>query len=132
MAIRLSRRKIAEYIATQAIAGGSLKDLAKSLAAFLVDTQRTSEIELIIRDVEYQLAERGVVLASVMSTAGLSEATRKAVVTMVTKETSAKTVELKQFIDPDVIGGIRVDIPGRQLDATISRRLSLLTTNNKK
>jgi F-type H+-transporting ATPase subunit delta len=132
MAVRLSRRKIAEYIATQVTKGGSMKELATSLAAFLIDTRRTTEIELIIRDIQFQLAECGVVLASVVSADALSDATRTAIIDMVTKQTTAKTVELNQFIDPTVLGGVRIDIPGRQLDATIFRRLSLLTTNNKK
>jgi len=132
MAVRLSRRKIAEYIASQVADGGSIKELASSLAAFLVDTRRTTEIELIIRDIQFQLAERGVVLASVVSADALSAATRTAIIDMVKEQTAAKTVELNQFIDPAVLGGVRIDIPGRQLDATIFRRLSLLTTNNKK
>ena len=132
MAVRLSRRKIAEYIASQVADGGSIKELATNLAAFLVDTRRTTEIELIIRDIQFQLAERGVVLASVVSADALSAATRTAIIDMVKEQTAAKTVELNQFIDPAVLGGVRIDIPGRQLDATIFRRLSLLTTNNKK
>jgi len=132
MAVRLSRRKIAEYIASQVADGGSIKELATNLAAFLVDTRRTTEIELIIRDIQFQLAERGVVLASVVSADALSAATRTAIIDMVKEQTAAKTVELNQFIDPAVNGGVRIDIHGRQLDATIFRRLSLLTTNNKK
>lgn len=132
MAVRLSRRKIAEYIAAQVTEGGSIKELATSLAAFLIDTRRTTEIELIIRDIQFQLAERGVVLASVVSVEKLSDVTKKAIIDMVKERTTAKTVELNQFVDPSVLGGVRIDIPGRQLDATIFRRLSLLTTNNKK
>jgi F-type H+-transporting ATPase subunit delta len=131
MATRLSRRKITEYVAAQLATGVSVQETATSLAAFLIDTRRTGEVELIIRDIEYQLAERGIVLASVVSAYELSDATKTAITSMIETATHAKTIELEQRIDPSVLGGVRIDIPGRQLDGTISRRLSQLTTTKE-
>lgn len=131
MSTRLSRRKITEYAASQIISGADVGTITSQLAAFLIDSRRTGEADLIIRDIEYQLAERGLVLASVVSAYALSKATAQAITKMVKNTAHAKTVELQQFIDPSVLGGVRIDIPGRQLDGTVSRRLSLLTTNEK-
>lgn len=131
MATRLSRRKITEYVAAQLATGVSVQETATSLAAFLIDTRRIGEVALIVRDIEYQLAERGIVLASVVSAYELSGATKAAITSMIETATHAKTIELEQRIDPSVLGGVRIDIPGRQLDGTISRRLSQLTTTKE-
>ena len=50
MAIRLSRRKIASFYADEILAGRA--DVTKRLAAFLLDTRRTRELPLIVRDIE--------------------------------------------------------------------------------
>jgi F0F1-type ATP synthase delta subunit len=130
MAVRLSRRKITEYIADSLVAGASEKDIVTSLAAYLIDSRRTSEIELIIRDLDYQLSVRGIVLANVSSAYTLSEETKKAIIAMLKDATGATSIELEEHVTPAVLGGVRIDIPGSQIDGTIARRLNLLTTNN--
>jgi len=132
MAIRLSRRKIAGYIADQAVSGVDANNLVQLLAAFLVDSRRVGELTLIIRDIEYQLAERGFVLASVVSAHKLSADTQQSIIDMVSSQTGSKSVQLQQFVDPNVIGGFKVDLPGRQLDSTIAHKLTQLRTNYKK
>lgn len=130
MPVRLSRRKITEYVADQIVAGAHQKDIVTSLAALLIDTGRVSELELIVRDIDYQLSVRGIVLATVISAYALGDVTKKAIRSMITDATGATTIELEEHIDPSVLGGVRIDIPGRQRDDTITRRLHLLTTNN--
>jgi F-type H+-transporting ATPase subunit delta len=132
MAQRLSRRKITGYIAQQLVAGVQAKHLVLQLAALLIDTKRTNEVGLIVRDVEYELTKRGVVLAQVTSVFDLTEETKRAVTKLITDQTGAHQVYLRQFLDPDVLGGVKVDLPGLQLDATIARRLTTLRTNYKK
>lgn len=131
MAIRLSRRKITSYVAEQ-LATGNTKQVVKQLAAFLIDNRRTKELELIVRDVEYELAKRGIVLALITSAHELTTATRTAINTLIKDQTGAKTIQLQQFIDPSVLGGVKVDIPGQQIDTTIAHRLTTLRTNVKK
>lgn len=132
MALRLSRRKITSHIAEQLVAGVDADKLVVQLAALLIDTKRTNEVGLIVRDVEYELTKRGVVLAQVTSVFDLTEATNKAVVKLITDKTGAHQVHLRHVLDPDVLGGIKVDLPGLQLDTTIARRLTTLRTNYKK
>lgn len=132
MATRLSRRKLTGHIADQLVAGIKSDQPVQQLAAFLVDHKRTNELDLIIRDIEYGLSERGIVLAKVTSAFDLTEATRQAVTELVQNHTDARQVQLHQYIDRDVLGGVKIDLPGSQLDATIARRLTLLRTNHKK
>jgi F-type H+-transporting ATPase subunit delta len=131
MAIRVSRRKISNYVADQLAGGQESKKLIQELAAFLIDTRRTKELELVVRDIEYELKNRGIVIASVLSAHDLTTATKDAIAKLIKDQTNAKNVELQQSIDPTVLGGVKIDLPGQQLDMTIARRLTLLRTNVK-
>ena len=129
---RLSRRSIAEYIATGLIKGDSKKDLFDSLAAFLIDTRRTKELDLIVKDIEYYLAENGVVRTTIVSANELSAETKKALEAFVKKETHATQVSLSSMVEPAVLGGVKISIPGREVDQTIARQLTVLKTRFKK
>ncbi|MBC7942932.1 F0F1 ATP synthase subunit delta [Candidatus Saccharibacteria bacterium] len=132
MTMRLSRRKITSYIAQQLVNGVEAEQLVLKLASFLVYNGRTNELGLIVRDIEYELSKRGVALARVTSAFDLTEATSDAVTKLIKDQTGAHQVYLHQFIDPDVLGGVRIDLPGLQLNSTIARRLTTLRTNYKK
>ncbi len=129
---RLSRRKITSYIADQLTSGHDSTHLVMELAAFLIDTKRTNELDLVIRDIEYELKNRGIVLAHITSAFDLTSATQAAISKLIKDQTGAKEIELQKFIDPDAIGGVKIDIPGMQLDSTIARRLTTLRMNVKK
>ena len=132
MAARLSRRKITSYLAEQMVAGTPVGQLVLQLAAYLIETKRTSEVGLIVRDIEYELSSRGIVLAQVTSALDLATATEAAVTKLIKDTTGASKVNLRKFIDPEVLGGVKIDLPGLQLDTTIARRLTTLRTNYKK
>jgi len=128
---KLSRRAIATYVAEQLTAGDS-KKVVLQLAAYLVDTRRTKELSLIIRDIQFYLSEAGAVSGVVTTASELTAETKKAVEKYIKEQTGAKTVALDSLIDPSVIGGVKVSIPGRELDATVSRSLTVLKTRFKK
>ena len=122
MPARLSRRKIARYAAEQLTAGVATKDVTRQLAAFLVDTGRMPEYELLVRDIEAELADHGVVVADVTSARPLEAGLKQEVARLV----GAKSVQIRQSVDPAVLGGIRVDIPGKRFDGTIRHKLTAL------
>ena len=132
MARKLSRRAIAEHIATQLLAGDSQAKLLDQLAAYLIESRRTKELSLMVRDIQYYLAEKGHVTGIITSASALTEATQKAIETYALTETGAKHVHLDATTDPSVIGGIKLSLPGKELDTTISRKLTLLKTRYKK
>ena len=129
---RLSRRSMAEYVANGLAEGKSKKLLLQQLAAYLIDTRRTSELELIIRDIEFSLAEKGIVQASIVSAFDLSAETKKALEAFVKTKTKATQVSLSNMVDPSVLGGVKITIPGRELDQTVARQLTVLKTRFKK
>jgi F-type H+-transporting ATPase subunit delta len=122
MASRLSRRKIAAYSADKLLSGISVSDVVKEVAAYLVDTRRTRELELLIRDIEEALATRGIIVGDVTSAYPLG-ATLKA---EIAKLVGGKSLQLRETIDSTVLGGVRVNIPGKRFDGTIQRKLSAL------
>lgn len=132
MARKLSRRAIAEHIAERLLAGDSQEKLTKQVAAYLIENRRTKELSLMVRDIQYYLAEKGHVAGTVTAAAELSEATQKAIQSFTQSETGATKVHLDTIVDPTVLGGIRLSIPGKELDTTISRKITLLKTRYKK
>jgi F0F1-type ATP synthase delta subunit len=132
MSGRLSRRAVAEYIATGLIEGQSKKKLLQQLAGYLVDAKRTSELELIIRDIEFSLSEKGIVQASIVSAFDLTAETKEALEAFVKTKTNATHVSLSNMVDPAVLGGVKIVTPGRELDQTVARQLTVLKTRFKK
>ena len=61
MAEKLSRRKIADYAAEQLQAGNN--EVLREIAAYLIESKRQSEADLLVRDIELQLANRGDMIA---------------------------------------------------------------------
>lgn len=123
MAARLSRRKIAAHYADELVAG---RNIMKSLAAFLTESRRTREYELIVRDIEAALAERGVLVADVATSQVLSSSARKAVENYLAQATGAKTIQMRESVDETLLGGVKAAVPGRELDATLRHRLNQL------
>jgi F-type H+-transporting ATPase subunit delta len=122
MATRLSRRKIAEFAADELLKGTPKKKVLAQVAAYLVTSGRTRELELLVRDIEDMLADRGVVVADVTTTHTLTQATK----TEIHKLVGAKSLQIRELIDESVLGGVRVDVPGRRFDGTILRKLTAL------
>lgn len=132
MARKLSRRQIALYIATQLHKGAAMKQVINQLAAYLVDTRRTSELELIVRDIQFYLSKEGVVSGTVTSAHELNAATLKAIEVFTKDRTGAKTVSLDTQVDASLLGGVKLEIPGHELDTTAARKLTILKTRYKK
>lgn len=132
MVRKLSRRAIAEHIADRLLAGDAQEKLINQLAAHLIESRRTNEVSLMVRDIQYYLAQKGHVTGTVTSAFDLTEATQKTLEAFVKSETGAAHVQLDAAVDPTVLGGIRLSLPGKELDTTISRKITLLKTRYKK
>lgn len=120
---KLSRRKIASVWADELAAG---RDITEKVAAYLVDARRTDEASLIVRDTEAALAERGIVVADVTAATPLTATTRQALEKFLAATMDAQRVVSREQVDPQMLGGVRVDAAGQQLDATLRTRLNQL------
>jgi len=122
MAVRLSRRKIAEFAVERLLSGTLAKDALLPVAAYLVSVRRAREGGLIVREIEAILAERGHVVADVVTAHPLTEQMQQAVQRLA----GADDVHIRATIDPAVLGGLLVQLPGKRLDGTIRHKLTLL------
>lgn len=124
----LSRRKLAQHAVTRLKKGDAKAAVLKELAAYLVESKRTKEAELVVRDIERQLAVEGTVIGTVVSARKLTKSALGDVETLIRHHYGeTATVVLRERIDPSLIGGIRLELPDRQLDASVKAKLEKLT-----
>lgn len=128
---RLSRRKLATYVAGLVL-DNKTEQAVQELAAFLVETRRTKELELIVRDVEVIMASKGVVVGTVTTAFELTDAAKKAIEAHVATQLGASSVSLAPIVDQSVIGGSKVRVPGHESDQTVAHKLTVLKTRFKK
>lgn len=124
----LSRRKLAGNIAARLAGGESQKTVLKELAAFLIDTGRKKEAGLIVRDVEAMLVDTGTAVGTVVSARPLNGDSLKTIESFIKQSNSRiKNVVLREQVDESLIGGVRIELPGKQLDASVKAKLEKLT-----
>jgi len=124
MAGTISRRKLAAHVADELLAGNT--KAVDELAAYLVTERRTKEAELLVRDIETALAQRGEVVADVVAARTLTPEARTALKNLVAHASGATNVTLRESIDPSVIGGARVATPSMLFDGTVASKLEKL------
>lgn len=128
MASRISRRKLAEYVADNLVA--NKPEVIRELAAYLLQTKRTRELELIVRDIENELKNQGVIVADVVSAYPLSETVRKEITQFIasTSKLDIKKTEvhLRESVDGELLGGVRIATPGELFDGTIRHKINAL------
>lgn len=132
MARTLSRRSVVAFIADELLNEADSRAVYRQLAAYLMDTRRTKEVDLFVRDIVHELSLRGHVAGTVTSAFELSRATKQALEVYTKAATDAQEVHLDEVVDPQVLGGVKLSLPGKELDATVSRQLLTLRTRYKK
>ncbi len=119
MASKLSRRKIAEYVAARVVDGKIPETVMQELAAYLVESRRTREAGLFARAIEEALLENGVAVVTVTAARPLDGELRSAI----SDHISATEVHLREVVDPSVLGGVRLQTADAAYDGTIVHKL---------
>ncbi len=122
--MKLTRRELADYAAAELVAGN--KKVVDELAAYLVQSGRTREANLVVRDIESALARKGVVVAHVATAHTLDESTRKSLRQLLQQAFSADTLHLQETVKPELLGGVKVAVADKELDSTARRILNQL------
>lgn len=124
----LSRRKLAMRAVSRLKAGDDKRAVLRELAAYLIDSSRTREAGLVVRDIESRLAFEGTVVGTVVSARALTAQALKDVEALIKHHYGgASQVVLRERVDESLIGGIRLELPGQQLDASVKAKLEKLT-----
>jgi ATP synthase F1, delta subunit len=142
---RTLRRKLARHAAERLLKGDVT--VIDELAALIVHERREREVDLLVQDIEVELAERGMIVATVESATPLDEATKDAVKRLLSSnsgmesltsvegrsaaqapevDTSGRSVNvlLRESIDQALIGGFKLRTPTATLDATVLKKLN--------
>ena len=122
----VSRRKLAKYAAEQILAGNDA--VLEEIAGLLIYEKHEREVDLLVRDIEAELAEGGEIVASVESARALDDNIRRKIEQFLAAVASGKNskpkVSLRESIDPTLIGGFKLRTPTATLDATVSKKLN--------
>jgi len=106
--------------------GGKMPDgYAKEIAAYLLDEGRTGELSSLLRSVQEDWAQDGLIEATITSAFDITDSTKADIETEIRKiYPSAKKIRLIAEHDPSLIGGVRISTANNQMDLTISSKLS--------
>ena len=120
MPARTSRCKLARYVAERLLDNDT--KVMDEVAALLSHENRQREVDLLVRDIQAELAERGLTVATVESARALTDEARSAIMTLLKKPQTV--VQLSEVVRPELIGGFKLRTPTATLDATIAKKLN--------
>lgn len=121
----MSRQRLATYIADQATTPAAAKRVAKEVAALLLHDNTTAQLDSLLRDVRKVRAERGSIDVTAVSAHPLSDQVVRDLQIIIKGEfPTAKHINISTRIEPDVVGGVRLEMPDEQMDLTIRSKLA--------
>lgn len=126
-----SNGKIARALLSELRSGKDIKQVTKSLAAYLTQERRLSDAGAVVRELERLLLnEEGRLYVHSTTAFPLSEQQKTEISQMFAKASRAKDIIIQESIDKDVIGGVRLQTADHQLDLTVQRQLQRLKHAN--
>lgn len=101
------------------------KNLTNVVAAYLVHNRRSGDLDAVMRDVTYLREQRdNVTEVTATSAFKLDETARKNIKKVLGKD----KLIINEVVDPEVLGGVRLETSELQLDLTVRNRLNQLKT----
>ena len=122
----LSRRDVARYAARQLVAGDDIAVLVQQVSSYVIATKSQRTIELLVADIERCIADEYSHLSlSIESAYELSDALKKEVAGAFGEY---KSYEIKNSINPDLIGGVIAKTADQTLDTSTIGYIKKLKT----
>jgi F0F1-type ATP synthase delta subunit len=124
---KVSRRILARTVTQELLAGKSVTQVSQQLAAYLLTHRMTDQIDRLLLDIAAELQETtGHATATVTTVFKPTEQNLDTLRHSLKHLIDAREVELKLREDTSLVGGMIVTLPGRELDASVRRKLRLL------
>lgn len=124
---KISRRLVVNSLIDMLEAGRSEKEVAETLAAYLIENRQTRDLKLYLRDLELATENRfDLTTVYVASARKLTPKTRKEVEQLVKTARNVKNVEMVESIDESLVGGIVVKTADAELDGSVRTKLRKL------
>ena len=128
MTAKYSRTRLADYAVDELNSNSKSKNLAKLLAAYLIDNHRTDDINSLARDILQIRADKtGTVEVTAIVAHDIDNDTRSEIKEMIRAvQPNVKKVIINQQVDSSAIGGIRLELANALLNSTVDARLAAL------
>ncbi len=124
----VKRTDLAVAIAKMVANSKDQSALAKQIASYLVSHHQTKDLDTIMRDVMTARAKDGIVEAQITTAFPLSPAVKAQVEKLLKQEyPTAKQLVYQHSQRPEVLSGIKIQTPDKQLDETARGKLDQLT-----
>jgi F0F1-type ATP synthase delta subunit len=120
----ISRRSLARYGTDQLLAGAPLDQVAKQLAAALLQSKRDKQVDLLISDIAGELEDRGkLASATVTSATPLTDHLKTELIKFIKSSTQVEHTALNEKVDKSVLGGVQIETARHSWDKTAKRAL---------
>ncbi|HUC88180.1 MAG TPA: F0F1 ATP synthase subunit delta [Candidatus Binatia bacterium] len=118
--------QVASVLAKQSLKAGSNQvKLSREIAAYLLASNRTGELESLLRDMTLYRAEDGIVEVTAVSAFDLPANIKQDVHAQVKQlYPKAKEIIINERRDPTLVGGLKLELPDAQLDLSIRAKLN--------
>lgn len=118
------RAKLARLIADRTLQSGVSRRFATEVAAYLLTERRVNELDSVLRDIQADWAEAGQVEVVARSAHPLTAAAKTDIIQRLKPlYPNARRFSVIEVRDPAIIGGVRLNLAGRQLDLSVRAKL---------
>lgn len=125
--MKISRYKLAEILSQRSLKPINEKQFSKEIAAYLLTENRTNEIDSLLRDMKLLRLKDGIIEVDVFSSFPLNQTLIQKIKTKAQElYPQAKDVIINENIDPNIVGGIRLEFANAQLDLSVRAKLNQL------
>jgi F0F1-type ATP synthase delta subunit len=100
--------------------------IADEIAAYLIAEKRTAELDSLVRDLaQYRADNEGIVEVEAVSAHPIDSAAKAQIKAKITDiYPTAKKIIITERHDPEVLGGIRLELANQQLDMSARAKLN--------
>ena len=117
----------------EALFRGRFNDLTLSFFRIITEKNREKLLPLIAKEFHDAYNEhQGIGKASVVTAVALDNELREEIMTLARKVVGKSKVELKEEVDPEIIGGFILNSGSQQIDSSIKHKLRVLQLNFSK
>lgn len=122
--MKIDRTALAKVIVKRLAKNESPKKLSRSVAAYLLESGQTGQLASLIRDVQADRAKAGQVEILAEAAHPLSSEV-KADISRLGRRLygQAKTLQVTELNNPDLIGGVRLRTADQELDLSVAHKL---------
>src|SRR3989337_2130825 len=114
----------------EALFRGRFNDLTLSFFRIITEKNREKLLPLIAKEFHFAYNEhQGIGKASVVTAVAMDRSLREEIQALAQKVLGKPKVELKEIIDPGIIGGFILNAGSQQIDSSIKHKLKILQLN---